>query len=147
MGVTVVEKLELVRQPFPDLDAVYFVEPTTENLDLIIQDFSGPKPKYANCHTFFLSGSDPLRSFPNMYGGGVLKGNTCLSPSFMLWLPAIDQHVLDRFSRNPDFVRRVKTFAEINVDYEGFCPPCALPASHPFCGGFFFITFLGIGIS
>jgi hypothetical protein len=55
--IILVEKLELPRKAFPDLDAVYFVTPKEENVDKIIADFAPGKPKvqYGNVHLFFTS--------------------------------------------------------------------------------------------
>ena len=47
------------RQPFPELDVVYFVTPTVDNVRFIIADFpaskGGTKPKYAAAHIIFTS--------------------------------------------------------------------------------------------
>eukprot|EP00743_Colponemidia_sp_Colp-15_P000777 GILK01000858.1.p1 GENE.GILK01000858.1~~GILK01000858.1.p1 ORF type:complete len:665 (+),score=138.73 GILK01000858.1:190-1995(+) len=55
-GVTVVEKLELARQPLPELDALYFLSPENESITLLLQDFAkSNKPQYKNVHLFFSS--------------------------------------------------------------------------------------------
>jgi len=46
--VTLVESLEKKRAPFPDLGAVYVVEPTESSVSRIIDDFSSGKPLYGN---------------------------------------------------------------------------------------------------
>jgi len=62
-GVTIVESLEKARQPLPELEAVYFVMPTEESVNLIIQDFTKPRPQYSGAHLFFTSRlPDPLFS-------------------------------------------------------------------------------------
>lgn len=58
-GVSLVERLELNRQPFPEMSAVYFVAPTRENVRHIAADFAdAAKPKYADAFVFFLSHAD-----------------------------------------------------------------------------------------
>ncbi|KAI8841646.1 Sec1-like protein [Chytriomyces cf. hyalinus JEL632] len=60
-NVTIVEMLELKRQPFPDLDAVYLLAPTPDSVELLIGDYSKGKPPYAAVHIFFISAlSDTL---------------------------------------------------------------------------------------
>ena len=57
--VTLVEQLTKIRQPFPEMDVIYFVAPTKESVKLICEDFSSSgKPKYGNVHLFF---SDTVR--------------------------------------------------------------------------------------
>ncbi|KAG2386327.1 hypothetical protein C9374_002773 [Naegleria lovaniensis] len=55
-NVTIVENLGKKRQPFPTLDAVYFVTPTADSIDKIIEDYNVPnKPTYGNAHLLFTS--------------------------------------------------------------------------------------------
>jgi syntaxin-binding protein 1 len=49
-----VESLEKVRQPFPEMDVIYFLAPCQESIDRLANDFK-KKPCYANAHLFFLS--------------------------------------------------------------------------------------------
>lgn len=52
--VTLVELLSRPRQPFPEMDVVYFVSPTKESVKLIGKDFlNGEKAKYGDVHLFF----------------------------------------------------------------------------------------------
>jgi hypothetical protein len=53
--VTLVERLAMNRQPFPDMDVLYVSEPTAEAARRISADFdSKGKGKYGNVHLFFL---------------------------------------------------------------------------------------------
>lgn len=53
--VTLVEKLELNRQPFPDVDVIYLALPTSSAVARIVKDFENrDKPRYGNVHIFFL---------------------------------------------------------------------------------------------
>jgi syntaxin-binding protein 1 len=52
--VTLVEQLDKIRQPFPEMDVIYFITPTIESVNLVIEDFpSLSKAKYGNVHLFF----------------------------------------------------------------------------------------------
>ena len=52
--VMIVESLEKPRQPMPDTDVLYFLQPTEASVDLMLNDFAG-KPKYAGVNFFFTS--------------------------------------------------------------------------------------------
>lgn len=52
--VTIVESINKQRQPFPDMDVIYFVSPCIDSVRAIIADFpSGKKGKYGNVHIIF----------------------------------------------------------------------------------------------
>ncbi|KAG2374974.1 hypothetical protein C9374_010348 [Naegleria lovaniensis] len=51
MGVTLVLPIEEKRQPIPDAPAIYFVQPTQSNIDLICEDCENEL--YASCHINF----------------------------------------------------------------------------------------------
>jgi len=52
--VTLVENLAKGRQPFPEMEVVYFVTPTLESAEKIVSDFSNPqKPRYGAVHIVF----------------------------------------------------------------------------------------------
>lgn len=58
-GVSLLEKLELKRQPLPKMDAIYFVAPTETSIKNIIKDFQDEdKPMYKSAHLFFTSHLD-----------------------------------------------------------------------------------------
>jgi syntaxin-binding protein 1 len=50
-NITVVEKLEKVRQPFPKMEAVYFIAPIEESAKLFYEDLQ--KKKYDAYHVYF----------------------------------------------------------------------------------------------
>jgi syntaxin-binding protein 1 len=53
--VTIVEKLEINRQPFQDMDVIYLASPTADNARRISADFENrQKAKYGHVHIFFL---------------------------------------------------------------------------------------------
>ena len=54
-NISLVEKLSMKRQNFPDMDVIYLVAPKTESVRLILSDFeSKSKAKYRKVHLFFL---------------------------------------------------------------------------------------------
>lgn len=58
--VTLVEQLLKKRQPFPEMDVIYFIAPTSESVIQVSKDFPlGGKAKYGSVHLFF---SDTVRS-------------------------------------------------------------------------------------
>lgn len=50
----VIDSISSYRQPQPGMEAIYFLMPTTHNVDRIIKDFSGPEPIYDGAHLFFM---------------------------------------------------------------------------------------------
>ena len=53
--VTIVERLKLNRQPFPEMDVVYLISPTAEAIDKISADFKSKQTaRYGDVHLFFL---------------------------------------------------------------------------------------------
>eukprot|EP00283_Hemiselmis_rufescens_P012179 CAMPEP_0173439142 /NCGR_PEP_ID=MMETSP1357-20121228/20791_1 /TAXON_ID=77926 /ORGANISM="Hemiselmis rufescens, Strain PCC563" /LENGTH=160 /DNA_ID=CAMNT_0014404481 /DNA_START=37 /DNA_END=516 /DNA_ORIENTATION=- len=53
-GVTLVEKLEIERQPDRAVEALYLMAPTESNIDRLLQDFPDPSnAKYAYAHVYF----------------------------------------------------------------------------------------------
>mmetsp|Transcript_2933 Transcript_2933/g.3968 ORF Transcript_2933/g.3968 Transcript_2933/m.3968 type:complete len:731 (+) Transcript_2933:188-2380(+) len=55
-GCSVAEPLERNRRPFPDLDAIYIIEPTLKAAERLCKDFTSKnKALYAGVHIFFLS--------------------------------------------------------------------------------------------
>eukprot|EP00948_MAST-09A_sp_MAST-9A-sp1_P003594 g3594.t1 len=64
-GIALVENLHLRRQPLPEMQALYFVEPTEDNVKRIVEDFTKTKERskmYSCAHIFF---SRPLPSDPS----------------------------------------------------------------------------------
>lgn len=55
-GITLVEKLEIERQPLPQFEAFYFLSPTSSSIDLLLKDWKNEKsPQYAAVHLLFSS--------------------------------------------------------------------------------------------
>jgi hypothetical protein len=70
--VTLVESLEKKRQPFPEMDVIYFVAPSAESVSKVVEDFKG-QAMYRNVHLFFLSRIDAaamavLQASPKLVG-------------------------------------------------------------------------------
>jgi len=54
--VTIVEQLKLGRQPFPEMEVIYFISPTMDSVKRVVADFNVPRGKqvkYGNVHLFF----------------------------------------------------------------------------------------------
>ncbi|XP_062225280.1 probable protein transport Sec1a isoform X2 [Phragmites australis] len=54
-GVSLVEDLYKRRQPLPSMDAIYFMQPTKENIRIFMSDMSGRNPLYKKAYVFFSS--------------------------------------------------------------------------------------------
>ncbi|XP_068465008.1 SNARE-interacting protein KEULE-like isoform X1 [Phaseolus vulgaris] len=54
-GVSLVEDIYKRRQPLPAMDAIYFIQPTKDNITMFLSDMSGRKPLYRKAFVFFSS--------------------------------------------------------------------------------------------
>ncbi|KAI4327070.1 hypothetical protein L6164_019571 [Bauhinia variegata] len=54
-GVSLVEDIYKRRQPLPTMDAIYFIQPTRENVIMFLSDMSGKAPLYRKAFVFFSS--------------------------------------------------------------------------------------------
>ncbi|XVE76969.1 hypothetical protein DITRI_Ditri13aG0023800 [Diplodiscus trichospermus] len=54
-GISLVEDLFRRRQPLPSMDAIYFVQPSKENIIMFLSDMSGREPLYKKAFVFFSS--------------------------------------------------------------------------------------------
>ncbi|MED6106852.1 hypothetical protein PIB30_008551 [Stylosanthes scabra] len=54
-GVSLVEDIYKRRQPLPTMDAIYFIQPTRENVIMFLSDMSGKTPLYRKAFVFFSS--------------------------------------------------------------------------------------------
>uniref|UniRef100_A0A2P2M8R7 SNARE-interacting protein KEULE-like n=4 Tax=Rhizophora mucronata TaxID=61149 RepID=A0A2P2M8R7_RHIMU len=54
-GVSLVEDIYKRRQPLPSMDAIYFIQPTKENVVMFLSDISGKSPLYKKAFVFFSS--------------------------------------------------------------------------------------------
>lgn len=54
-GVSLVEDIYKRRQPMPSMDAIYFIQPTKENVVMFLSDMSGRSPLYKKAFVFFSS--------------------------------------------------------------------------------------------
>uniref|UniRef100_A0A5B6YPL4 Putative SNARE-interacting protein KEULE-like isoform X1 n=1 Tax=Davidia involucrata TaxID=16924 RepID=A0A5B6YPL4_DAVIN len=54
-GVSLVEDIYKRRQPLPTMDAIYFIQPTKENVIMFLSDMSGRTPLYKKAFIFFSS--------------------------------------------------------------------------------------------
>jgi len=64
-GVSLVEKLDLNREPMAGMEAIYFVSPSYESMKRICADFADPaEPKYDAAHIFLTSRISDEALFP-----------------------------------------------------------------------------------
>ena len=54
-GISVVEDLNRRRQPFPAMVAIYFIQPSEENVITFMSDLSRNSPLYKKAYVFFSS--------------------------------------------------------------------------------------------
>lgn len=54
-GVSLVEDINKRRQPLPTMDAVYYIQPTKENVVMLLSDMAGRTPLYRDAYVFFSS--------------------------------------------------------------------------------------------
>ncbi|KAJ9555304.1 hypothetical protein OSB04_009918 [Centaurea solstitialis] len=54
-GVSLVEDINKRRQPLPNMDAVYYIQPTKENVTMLLSDMAGKTPLYRDAYVFFSS--------------------------------------------------------------------------------------------
>ncbi|XWS38495.1 hypothetical protein CRYUN_Cryun19dG0136100 [Craigia yunnanensis] len=54
-GVSLVEDIYRRRQPLPSMDAIYFIQPTKENVVMFLSDMSGRTPLYKKAFVYFSS--------------------------------------------------------------------------------------------
>lgn len=54
-GVSLVEDIYKRRQPLPTMDAIYYIQPSKENVVMFLSDMAGKKPLYKKAFVFFSS--------------------------------------------------------------------------------------------
>eukprot|EP00475_Leptophrys_vorax_P027310 TRINITY_DN3892_c0_g1_i1.p1 TRINITY_DN3892_c0_g1~~TRINITY_DN3892_c0_g1_i1.p1 ORF type:complete len:678 (+),score=65.01 TRINITY_DN3892_c0_g1_i1:64-2097(+) len=52
-GISLIEDINKRRQPLPAMEAVYFIQPTTESIGKFVKDMGAEKPLYKRAHVFF----------------------------------------------------------------------------------------------
>lgn len=52
-GISLVEDLFRRREPMPSMDAIYFIQPSKENIVMFLSDMSGREPLYRKAFVFF----------------------------------------------------------------------------------------------
>ncbi|KAH7849544.1 hypothetical protein Vadar_019444 [Vaccinium darrowii] len=55
INMEVLEDINRRRQPLPTMDAIYFIQPTKENVAMFLSDMTGRAPRYQKAFVFFSS--------------------------------------------------------------------------------------------
>jgi syntaxin-binding protein 1 len=74
LGVTFIEQIEKPRQPFPDMDVIYFLSPTELSVSKLISDHPNNEGCLYNYSFIFFSSSIPERLFNTLLGNKTLIG-------------------------------------------------------------------------
>jgi syntaxin-binding protein 1 len=105
--VCMVEKLGVVRQPMPDMEAVYFVEPCVESLRHIVADFAKKDSKgkaradWVKGDELFIKGQIGARSPDAQYKG-----------FHILFTGQVSEQQTDLLKKFPELLRHMITFRE-----------------------------------
>ncbi|KAK6591163.1 STXBP UNC8 SEC1 syntaxin involved in golgi transport [Cryptosporidium xiaoi] len=86
-GVTIIEKLNSKRQPLKKMDCIYFITPSPENLEFVMNDFGSSENMYRIAHLFVTS----------------LKDNKEICYNII--------------TRNLNLLKRLRSFKEVNLDF------------------------------
>ena len=92
-GVVAVENLELLRAPYPGMDALYFIKPCEESVQRLIEDFE-PDARGGS------RGAEPLYSAAHLY-----------------FTSRVSDTLFDRINGCAPLIERVRTFKEVNIDF------------------------------
>lgn len=135
-GIALVESLEKRRQPFPELEAVYVLDPTTSSVDHLCNDFANmEKPQYSRVHVFFLRtiGDDELAAIKGTNG---LKRRLATLSEINLNYMAIEENVFhfDRPAAMVELYNERRTFRGgcISSMAENLVTLCATLNEYPF---------------
>lgn len=101
--VSLVENLTRGRQPFPEMDAVYFISPTLQCANRVMSDFVSE----ARAKTL------PLRGDGKPVVPVARYGDVHLIFSSQV----VGSEIMDLFKSNPLLISRIKTFKEIHLEY------------------------------
>merc|ERR1719174_385384 len=88
-GVCMVEMITEFRQPLPVLDAIYFISPTAQNMQQLVEDACGGPGKNRSKYKSF---------------------HICLTHR-------LTHEVMQAIASSPDAVRRIDSFAEVNLGF------------------------------
>ncbi|GAM19187.1 hypothetical protein SAMD00019534_023620 [Acytostelium subglobosum LB1] len=125
--ITVVEKLENQRQRLPNVEAIYFLTPTTKSIDRLIEDFKKKgSPQYAAIHLFFTS-KLPDSEFRKLSTSNAVQRVRTMKEMNLEFLAYESQvfHFDQKHALNPlfspDAVNPVEEQAKIAVRLASFC--------------------------
>ncbi|XP_019160516.1 PREDICTED: SNARE-interacting protein KEULE isoform X2 [Ipomoea nil] len=111
-GVSLVEDIHKRRQPLPTMDAVYFLQPTKNNVIMFLSDMAGKSPLYRKAFIFFSSPID--KELVNQ----IKKETTVLSRIGALREMNLEYFAIDSQGFVTDYERALE---ELFGDDEGSC--------------------------
>ena len=80
------ETLEKVRQPMPNMEAIYLISPTEESVNTLIDDFkSSSSSLYKAAHVYCTAGSKAICSYHMDGTSNFLSPQQSLSSCSTLW--------------------------------------------------------------
>ncbi|RUS28437.1 hypothetical protein BC938DRAFT_481895 [Jimgerdemannia flammicorona] len=92
-NVTLVENIEKTRQPYPNLEAIYFLTPCQESINRLVDDFARRQgPMYGAAHVHFTSEWLVWVQFDFVWGRSQLVLFNILIRMASLSQPTLSQH-------------------------------------------------------
>ncbi|KAE8712856.1 Detected protein of unknown function [Hibiscus syriacus] len=104
-GVSLVEDIHRRRQPFPSMDAIYFIQLTKENVVMFLSDVTGRTPLYKKAFVYYSSpipkelGNKYVHEVPSKTGGPTEKKDVLLEEHDPVWLKLHHAHIADASER------------------------------------------------
>lgn len=109
--VTIVEQLKMNRQPFPDMEVVYLMNPSDDSVDHVLSDFeSRSKAKYKKVHLVFLNKVIIII---------IISVRNVLANLFMIIFLffQVSNELFGKIQKNGLLISRLESFKEIYLDF------------------------------
>eukprot|EP01038_Epipyxis_sp_PR26KG_P010661 gene10661-14317_t len=98
--VTLVEQLNINRQPFPDMDVIYLLSPNIQGVKRISADFeSRSKAKYGNVHLVFIDAVSP-EVFTEVQNNSLLVSKVKTFKEIYLNFLSVESNVFEFYQRD-----------------------------------------------
>eukprot|EP00292_Cryptomonas_paramecium_P021280 CAMPEP_0113709550 /NCGR_PEP_ID=MMETSP0038_2-20120614/29634_1 /TAXON_ID=2898 /ORGANISM="Cryptomonas paramecium" /LENGTH=164 /DNA_ID=CAMNT_0000635449 /DNA_START=66 /DNA_END=556 /DNA_ORIENTATION=+ /assembly_acc=CAM_ASM_000170 len=108
-GITHIEKLELARQPIPDMEAVYLISPTSESIKLLCADWKAqPIPEE----------TDKKKKPKNKQPPGQKPPEVGLYAAAHVYvISPISEEVMFAMKQSPVLLKKIKTFKLLHLEF------------------------------